>query len=354
MSIQVEIVEETVFGPKVCGACNRNFKHNSGRQIYCRSCRLVDNCDGCKRSFQLKVNSYTKALSYPDIKRFCSLKCQYNTFHGPIDCQLHGHQLASLAGKCAKCNSDKVNGPIDCKLHGLQERSINNVCPICNNLKVSISITCEFHGYQPTSFSGKCQKCNSNKFNMAIFCEVHGHQETSFAGKCPQCFNGTLWLNNCDCKEHPYEVKQVLLGINYHCWSCIKDSFEFKAIETFHTDQMWIPTFRDNIYNAKGQHAMEQYLVEKNISWFTYIKFYINNDSQIVPLVVGKSGSKLVNLKGSDIAFMYKGDTPARSLLRDNGLLWDTTKILVIPAISDLEALKLEKTLANNHKLFYS
>ena len=49
--------------------------------------------------------------------------------------------------------------------------------------------------------------------------------------------------------------------------------------------------------------AFEQNLVDLEVNWFVYIKFYIDSKGIIKPLVVGKSGSLLVNSNGSDVSF---------------------------------------------------
>ena len=120
------------------------------------------------------------------------------------------------------------------------------------------------------------------------------------------------------------------------------------------------PTFRtqdsSNWVGARG--AFEQSLVDNNINWFTYIKFYINTENNIIrPLVVGKSGSLNVNSYGSDISFSEAiNDGPARRyLLESNGkLIWDKTQILIIKAKSEKQALFYENRIVDVFDLFES
>lgn len=87
---------------------------------------------------------------------------------------------------------------------------------------------------------------------------------------------------------------------------------------------------------------LEQQLIGLDIRYFTYIKYAkSNNDAKrnklegkdidgAIPLVVGKSGSPLVNTCGTDISFSYDaGHGPARKLINDLNLKWKDDCILV-------------------------
>lgn len=117
------------------------------------------------------------------------------------------------------------------------------------------------------------------------------------------------------------------------------------------------PTFRSQKSNdwtgAKG--AFEQSLVDNNVNWFCYIKFYIDRNDNIRPLVVGKSGSLNVNNNGSDVSFSTDiNDGPARKFLNDENLQWDKTQILIIKAKSERQALFYEWKIADVYELFES
>ena len=123
-----------------------------------------------------------------------------------------------------------------------------------------------------------------------------------------------------------------------------------------------LPTFRtqDSQDWTGAKNAFEQSLVDADIHWFTYIKFYIDNkkkteDAVIRPLVVGKSGSLLVNNSGSDLSFSTDiNDGPARKFLNDENLQWDKTQILIIKAKSERQALFYEWKIADVYELFES
>lgn len=135
----------------------------------------------------------------------------------------------------------------------------------------------------------------------------------------------------------------------------IKSLNEFKYLTD---DEIFLhSTFRDQNSDSwnGSKKAFEQSLVEKSVNWFTYVKFYIDSKGLIRPLVVGKSGSLLVNSYGSDVNFSEsESDGPARRYLTDNGLSWDKTQILVIKAKSEKQALFFENRIANIFNLFES
>lgn len=70
-------------------------------------------------------------------------------------------------------------------------------------------------------------------------------------------------------------------------------NIDFKLPEDFQI----IQTFRsqDSQDWTGARQAFEQNLIDLNIEWFTYIKFYIDENNKIRPLVAGKSGSLNVN-----------------------------------------------------------
>ena len=117
------------------------------------------------------------------------------------------------------------------------------------------------------------------------------------------------------------------------------------------------PTFRtqesDNWANARN--AFEQSLIEANIDWFVYIKFFIDQLGCIKPLVVGKTGSLNVNSNGSDISFSTDvNDGPARRFLIETGTVWDKTQVLIIKAKSEQQALFYEWKISDVYGLFES
>lgn len=118
-----------------------------------------------------------------------------------------------------------------------------------------------------------------------------------------------------------------------------------------------IPTFRDqNSTSWKGRREMfEDLLVKQNIKWFVYIKYAKNLFGKNFPLVVGKSGSKLVNNSGSDVSFSEDSNHgPARRYLKENNFEWNKTYIAIYPCETEREAYNKEKEIAIKYKLFES
>ena len=147
-----------------------------------------------------------------------------------------------------------------------------------------------------------------------------------------------FFKRNNKCKIHTNEI------LTYHgeCWSCYQEYIQnnivdfnnlnlfLKEIQKDYSNAYIQITFRnqDNEDWTGASQAFEQDLIDKNINYFVYIKFYIQpDDMNSIPLVVGKSGSKLVNSKGSDVNFSTNiKHCPARRFLNEENLDWDKTK----------------------------
>ena len=122
------------------------------------------------------------------------------------------------------------------------------------------------------------------------------------------------------------------------------------------------PTFRsqDSMTWDNASVAFEQYLIEKGYTNIVYIKYYIDKNGTIKPIVCGITGSYNVNLSGTDVDFnYYKADnpeyaTPARKFLLDEGLDWYKEHIAILNMNTRKEAEDLEFYLQNEYKLFGS
>ena len=145
---------------------------------------------------------------------------------------------------------------------------------------------------------------------------------------------------------------------NYIIWENYKKNFLINSKNfNLYDDFIMYPTFRDqnSINWDNARNAFEQSLVDCNINWFVYIKFYIDKDGKIKPLVVGRSGSMNVNCNGSDVSFSTDiNHGPARRFLCENGLNWYKEQI----AIKNCDSLKcsidLEKEITIKYNLFNS
>lgn len=159
------------------------------------------------------------------------------------------------------------------------------------------------------------------------------------------------------------EEKNVLYFLDkstnsYVSWSDYKSRFKTKNIDwKLPEGFMLIPTFREQDSSSweGARGAFEQSLVDLNIRWFVYIKFYISADNQVLPLVIGKSGSLLVNSSGSDLSFSTDTDDgPARCFLADEDLDWCKTQIAILKCDDEITAYEQECRLAADYNLFES
>lgn len=178
---------------------------------------------------------------------------------------------------------------------------------------------------------------------------------------------------NVACEIHTEEADMYFnKTASYECWSCYKEKFScdnltsdsiklinrIKLIPSFENSIIDIvSTFRDNNSTSweGARAAFERSLVDKNITWFTYIKFYKANNGDIKPIVVGKSDSLLVNAAGSDVSFSTDiSHGPSRRYLNETSQSWHKTEILTIAAGTEEQALINEKIIAKELNLFES
>lgn len=197
----------------------------------------------------------------------------------------------------------------------------------------------------------ECSECNRiytrNKYGKfcSKLCEQNFHNELYQAFKYDNI-----------CKKHKY----CYLTFRNECWECYKQKFYYnrkydlkiKNIRGFTI----IPTFRTSKESWNGDKiAFEQYLIDNNIRWFVYIKFYISRNGIAKPLVVGKSGSKLVNNSGSDLNFSTSvDDGPARAFLYQSKLSWYYDFIAIKKCSNEQQAYEIETKIANKYDLFGS
>lgn len=203
----------------------------------------------------------------------------------------------------------------------------------------------------------KCyyRKCNIllHKYKLGRLCDkCHRESGSGF-------IKSFIEENNCEIHKDICNISYHIGNREYLCWECFKEKFQIKSesspIDDY--DFIDIPTFRTQKSNSwtGARNAFESYLIENNITWFIYIKYYIDAYAASRPLVVGKTGSRLVNKAGTDVSFSTDiTDGPARIFLYENNLTWDKTKISIIKCDSEKEALKLEKEMLEKLSLFSS
>lgn len=199
--------------------------------------------------------------------------------------------------------------------------------------------------------------CNQNcKFLNSRLCE-HVNDLKNDKGWC-------RWYINTQCGgsiPNFVEENGVLKYFNrkvgeYIPWESYKEHFEslnlyvdfLSDVQKYYPSAVMLPTFRtqDSVDWTGASGPFEQSLVEMMIKWFVYVKFYVDHDGNVKPIVAGKTGSKLVNINGTDLNFsMNQDDRPARRFLVENRYQWDKTKILIIPCENEGEAYGIEMNL---------
>lgn len=201
---------------------------------------------------------------------------------------------------------------------------------------------------------------DQNARGIECQCSQKWFQENGFGPK-------LIFDKHAQCKQHK-NCQIIFYNTNknkFECWECYKEKFKhnntninfLKQIQEYYSNAFIQLTFRKQEYEdwSGSKQAFEQNLIEKEIYWFTYIKFYINEKGCSIPLVVGKTGSLNVNTSCSDVSFSTDiNHGPARKFLHDEQLDWDKTQILIIPCKSEKEAYQIENNIFNQFNLFYS
>ena len=292
---------------------------------------FYDACDYCGKEFEI-IRLSDFITSEKDL-RFCSNNCalQYRN-------RTKEMKEAVVAMNVARVSKNLSKSQV-CKKCGNNFFSIfpMNVCNSCiasetNKRNSNIDQVCEICGkiFNSTFIMKICLYCNPN-MNVSSFNE-----------------HGEYWDKTIN-EYVPWEKCKKKFKVNNIAVDTLPDNFEF------------YPTFRtqDSDDWSNASQAFERSLVEASIGWFVYIKFYIdrNSNDELVrkPLVVGKTGSKLVNKSGTDVCFSTDiSDGPARRFLSEENLDWDKTVIAICKCESELEAYQLESEIEKCYNLFRS
>ena len=233
--------------------------------------------------------------------------------------------INSKPGECTRCGKFS------------NKRDISGMCKEC---RYEVSSKVGIHNVEINTIPGICIKCGeySKIRNLSGMC-----QKCSSVGK-------SNFLEE-SIQPCGHKSKSVLSNGEYVCWKCyIQDFDKSNFIPKF--NGIIVPTFlKQNDTNSIPGNKFETYLSDLGIGWFVYIKYHENGK----PLVVGKSGSLLVNSNGSDLSFDRKEDGgPARQLLIDTSSNWNRTMVEILKVNSELEALDLEYSLQLKFKIFGS
>ena len=321
-----------------CGCSGKNAKNNLGEDIYEKLSEL----------WATDPEYRSKCLTHGIVEyRYCET-CNKETLHN---------------GRfCCECNEESLPGP-----KRLFKKTKEKVLTYNNEAVTDIIQKLNDNIYDIKDFPGWnkrwCKNCNKE--------EWHYKTECLKCGDINILANRNIKYFNLDDNFNPlyYDIELN----KYILWEEYKDKFDnkvkngninslLKEIQKDYPNAYIQPTFRTQESQdwTGARIAFEQNLIDKNIGYFVYFKLYLNpNDNNkfdnLKLLVVGKTGSLLVNTNGTDVNFSeIEKDGPARKFLKENNYQWDKTKIIIIPTESEKEALRIEKEIKIKYKLFSS
>ena len=364
---------------KICLICGSKFSYGQRNKIICGLCKLIVECKICKEKFEYNWNNHSGSANKfiiesiknnEDLNIYCSYSCSNKARHSIGICPNCGKENVNIYnGRCDYCTNKELNASINCHIHGPQPTSFAGKCIICHNQTKDMRNQAQKIGLKygklhisKLNYTNKkfCEICNKitlhNGFDSCLVCNPRS------GGNIPSFKYSAI--NNCE-KHKKCEIQYYSKKINeYICWECYKEEFNVDLsndflgeIKLYYSLAFIQSTFRsqesDNWNGSK--EAFEQNLVEKSITWMAYVKCYISKNNKILPLVVGKTGSRLVNCSGTDVLFsMDVSHGPARKFLNETNVCWDKTKILVIPCETEEQALNTESKIIKTYSLFES
>lgn len=395
----------------ICKNCKKEFYSNGNRTLFCNDCKNdIDykNSHTCSKCGKF-LNNLTRDQNGRGYECGCHEKF-YKERRQSGNCINCGKfsEIRSITGLCSDCVSKN-------SLNNVKNNKLPGKCTICNVLNKTrdqngrgYECGCAFHHhdkyFEQNQKPGNC--CICNKFNKKRdrlgrgisncncskewYSYLFKHRNKSNIGIklkwCDKCSKETLHNGNyciiCNPNSIGIRVFNFIIKNNtkYYYDNSIKDyilwneyklnfinkykNIDFKLfINTINNDNNEFnkfkiyPTFRsqDSKDWSNARIAFEQSLIDENIGWFVYIKFYIDNYNNIKPLVCGKSGSLLVNNSGSDLSFSTDiNDGPSRRFLTENCYQWCKTHIAILKCNSENNSLYFEKEISQKYNLFQS
>lgn len=386
---------------KRCVLCGVLFKHGRSDASLCNCHKIFIKCHQCGKEFQKSIESLSGAATLNLIQciknntkiiAFCSKECQYLFLNTTDKMKEQARQNCSKINNftytfCNICKRetkhDSYGNCLTCKSFSYDRSNIGyhiSFCYKCNKETMHNSqFCCECYPNKNGQYGANGKVSSGMPKEMHIF-DNFGNTCVLNCPKRLKCINknsSKIPKNKYGyCQEaiklifqsvigfQSFEIKNnILLFYNkqlkdYVPWEEYKKEFLIKNVDWKLPENFkFIPTFRTQDSNdwTGSKTAFEQFLVDEGIGWFVYIKFYVSAEKRILPLVIGKSGSLLVNASGSDLSFSTDvKDGPARRFLLEEGLEWCKTQIAILPCISEQNALNKEKENKEKFNLFYS
>ena len=386
----------------------KSHQENDGIK-YCKKCKMLTyhligvGCLTChNKSESKRESSRINMLKLWEDKEF-----RDNSW-SERHCETCGKTTKHRFFTCLECNPEAFGG---IKLSLVEENTNCNIHKDCNLMfydkekKKYVCWECYKDEFENKEIKSIDINVNDNKNNVKIIKKCRCKQcdklikdplnDIFCSDKCEEQYKKDRFRqfkhnNKGKCLNHPNED----MSFKGKCWSCVKEeaienridniNFNFSSNLIEFTQQIQQdypnnaifiqPTFRtqDSKDWSGSKLAFEQSLIDKNITYFVYVKFYVENNNKSrdkrndynvsynfdsCPLVVGKSASMLKNINGSDVNFSTNiKDGPARRFLFESSGLysWDKTRVLIVACKSEQEAFKIEKEIHDKYKLFYS
>ena len=377
---------------KKCKACQEQFHCFSSKTNYCNSCAnsldfiTQNTCSICKyfdpyaeREYDQNHRGYACGCVENFHKDFNKRKkiehSQLGKCKNP-NCETPNeltYDRNPINGYCKNCSSKVTQSYMKSNLNGglcknkdcsTPER-INSFLHPVNGYCKDCMIEVNYKTMQNKIKDGlcKCKTCKHKDRINEVLNPITGYCSDCLAENLPENFKaipnfiGINDINNTPyeyeiCNNHQCEILYYDKNKSkYVCWECYKELFCCKEESTIEGFEL-IPTFITNNSN-RTNIAFDRYLTEKNVGYFVYIKFYTDEYGASRPLVVGKTGSTLVNSTGDDVLFDYKDSSgPARRFLNEKSYKWNKKTIEIHPCNTEKEALDLEKEIQRKYNLF--
>lgn len=371
-----------------CDICNEEYSVGNTIKAtfrkFCRKHHFFYICDECGKEFEIIRLSDFIGSEKDD--RFCSHNCALrfrnkseemrqivsdmdknrvkNNISKKQVCKNCGKKFYSIfhmniCNGCITINTNKQNSLKDqvCEKCGKVFHSpfIMKICPCCNpdiGGTPNFTIKDNVRFYKGKELTRLCEKLLYGEENILNYPGFEIRLGRVTYNRKDVLTDESILLNQ------DFNEKDNVLFYRNEPWNDYKEKFKIKSNNAnIPKDFKLYPTFRsqDSEDWSGANNAFEQNLVDEDIGWFVYIKFYSGNDGDPIPIVCGKSGSFLVNINGSDVSFSTNiDDGPARRFLIEEKLQWDKTKVAILKCTSEQDAYDKEKYYLEKMNLFGS
>lgn len=335
------------------------------RNTVCDKCFIVCKCTQCGRETKVKPNDH-KRRRITNLINKIDYKCGNCSKKWSKDRIERRKELYKNNPEYKKMMLKNLEGGRTPEARRKAGEQIKNLCRLgkfnLNGVKAMNSPECMKKKFSPESNKRRIETKIANG-SMDYWIKTINSGES--LRKRNETFRNYMDINNNSPEAIRYRnmIKNNLGGASYSynengevvCINNVKIEDIFKSVNDFYLDYngVFINTGltqeSENWLNIRA--GFEQNLANLDVKWFCYIKFAIIN-RESVPYSVCKSGSIIVNKRGSDVSFSTREDSASRKYLKENNLLWDKTRIFIIPCKSEKEALRVEKEIQNKYNLF--